>query len=486
MDRGWRYRLAAVTGTVVAAAGGTLAANHPLAQRLLVAVPVIDRLQTVTHTGTGLAAVLVAATVLVTGACLPLFRPRPRRTLDVVVLTVRRVLLGVVALAAVGYLDYTYRLPRTTLVGATALLLVALPAWFVLVHPRTGTTERAVVVGDDPDTIAEVLDGTSFPVAGYVSPPAGRSAVDVGSSGTPMADPDRKPGAGGTYADGGVARLDRLPCLGGLSGLETVLVEHDVDTAVLAFSAPDRAEFFSVVDACDRLGVAAKVHRDQADSVLVASVGNGDLVDLDLTPWDPQSRALKRAFDVAFALAGLVALAPVVAAVAVAIKYEDGGPVLYAQERTAQFGDTLSVYKFRSMVPDAEAGAGPTLSPADRGEPDTRVTGVGRVLRRTHLDEIPQLWSVLIGEMSVVGPRPERPELDTDIERDVGAWRRRWFVKPGLTGLAQVEGVTGHDPERKLRYDVEYIRRQSFWFDLTLVLRQMWQILEDVCGVVRD
>jgi len=481
MDRGWRYRLAAVLGTVAATAGGTLAANAPFAQRLLVTVPVLDRLPATTLSGGALAVATFTAVVVLAPACLPLFRPRPRRVLDAVVLAVRRVLLGAVGLAAVGYFDYTYRLPRTTLVALTAILLVVLPAWFVLVRPRPGGTERAVIVGDDPDTIADVLAATSFPVVGYVSPPSRPVSPDR----TPGTDATTGAGTGETYTDGGAAALGDLPCLGGLSSLERVLVDHDVDTAVLAFSMPDRAEFFSAVDTCERLGVAAKVHRDHADSVLTTGFGSGELVDLELTPWDPQDRVLKRAFDVAFAIAGLVVLAPVILLVAVAIEREDGGPVLYAQERTAEFGGTLTVYKFRSMVPDAEDGQA-VLSPAGRGERDPRVTGVGRILRRTHLDEIPQLWSVLIGEMSVVGPRPERPELDADIEREVGAWRRRWFVKPGLTGLAQVEGVTGHDPERKLRHDVEYIRRQSFWFDLTLVLRQIWLVLEDVWTTLRD
>ena len=114
------------------------------------------------------------------------------------------------------------------------------------------------------------------------------------------------------------------------------------------------------------------------------------------------------------------------------------------------------------------------------------MTRVGRVLRRTHLDEIPQLWSILVGDMSVVGPRPERPELDVDMERGADKWRSRWFVKPGLTGLAQINDATGHDPQEKLRYDVEYIRRQSFWFDMKIVIRQIWQVLGDVVATVRN
>jgi lipopolysaccharide/colanic/teichoic acid biosynthesis glycosyltransferase len=139
-------------------------------------------------------------------------------------------------------------------------------------------------------------------------------------------------------------------------------------------------------------------------------------------------------------------------------------------------------------VTNAEAETGPTISEEDNGDVDPRVTRVGRVIRRTHLDEIPQLWSVLKGDMSVVGPRPERPELDTDIERGDGVtdWQQRWFVKPGLTGLAQINDVTGHEPQEKLRYDVEYIRRQSFHFDVAIVIRQVWKVIEDVAAMATD
>jgi lipopolysaccharide/colanic/teichoic acid biosynthesis glycosyltransferase len=157
----------------------------------------------------------------------------------------------------------------------------------------------------------------------------------------------------------------------------------------------------------------------------------------------------------------LLVLSPVILLIALAIKLEDRGPILYKQQRTAAFGGTFTVAKFRSMVPNAESKTGAKISEEDTGGVDPRVTRVGRVLRKTHLDEIPQLWSILVGDMSTVGPRPERPELDSDIGKGVKTWRQRWFIKPGLTGLAQINDATGHEPGLKLRYDIEYIGNRS-------------------------
>jgi lipopolysaccharide/colanic/teichoic acid biosynthesis glycosyltransferase len=213
-------------------------------------------------------------------------------------------------------------------------------------------------------------------------------------------------GSAQVIADGGAGESADVDRLGGLLRIEDVLVEYDVDTAVLAFAEADRAEFFGALDACYEHGVDAKVHRDHADTVLTAGGSAGTLVDVEIEPWDVQDYILKRGFDVAFSLFGLLVLLPVILCIAAAIKLEDGGSILYTRELTAVFGETFDVYKFRSMVENAESETGATISDEDQGGVDPRVTRVGRVLRQTHPDEIPRLWSVLQGDMSVVGPRP--------------------------------------------------------------------------------
>jgi exopolysaccharide biosynthesis polyprenyl glycosylphosphotransferase len=467
MNVGWQYRIAGVVGTAVLTAFVVTLVNNATVLELATEVPVIGRLPAEAPHGTELLFEMLTATVVVVAAFVPLYKPRPRRILDAISLAQKRVLLAMVGLAAIGYFDYTYRLPRLTVLLATPMLLVVLPGWFVYIRRRPHeASRRAVVVGDDPEQIERVVREVDVPLFGYLCPTRVRAVEGSERAAT-------------TVADGGRA----LGRLGGLSRIEDVLVDYDIDTAFLAFESTDRAEFFGTLDTCYEHGVSVKVHREHADRVLTSDVPRETFVDVEVEPWDVQDYVIKRVFDVAFSLTGLVILSPVMAAIVAAIKLHDGGSILYRQERTAVFGETFDVYKFRSMVEDAEDRTGPLISEEDNGGEDPRVTRVGRILRQTHLDEIPQLWSVLRGDMSVVGPRPERPELEEHMELGTTEWRSRWFVKPGLTGLAQISGATGHEPEKKLRHDLEYIRRQSFGYDLKIVVRQVWKVGQDALDV---
>ena len=178
----------------------------------------------------------------------------------------------------------------------------------------------------------------------------------------------------------------------------------------------------------------------------------------------------KRPFDLGLIAAALVLLLPVWvvlgAAIALAIRIEDGGPVLYRHRRLGRGGRPFEIVKFRSMVVGAENRTGPVRA-AWR---DTRRTRVGRVLRRCHLDELPQVINVLAGEMSLVGPRSERPEPAARIEREVPGFSRRLRVDPGITGLFQARGHYHLHPRHKLRCDDLYIATMSPWLDLDLDL----------------
>ena len=178
---------------------------------------------------------------------------------------------------------------------------------------------------------------------------------------------------------------------------------------------------------------------------------------------------LKRTLDLALAGIGLVVLSPLMPLVAALVKLTSPGPAFYDQERVGLNGRIFMVHKFRTMRNDAERGTGPVWA----SENDTRVTGVGRFLRRTRVDEIPQLWNVLRGDMSFVGPRPERPGFVDQLSESIPFYRQRHVVKPGITGWAQVRytyGASVEDAIEKLQYDLYYIKNMSIALDIVIVL----------------
>jgi lipopolysaccharide/colanic/teichoic acid biosynthesis glycosyltransferase len=188
------------------------------------------------------------------------------------------------------------------------------------------------------------------------------------------------------------------------------------------------------------------------------------------------SPVLKRAFDVALSGVGLIASSPLWLAFGAAIKLEDGGDVFYGQERVGLGGRTFYVLKFRSMVQNAEAGVGAVQATAH----DPRITRVGRWMRATAMDELPQLWNIFVGDMSFVGPRALRPgEIEVRggrFERleDVPGFDERCQVRPGLTGIAQIFAPRDVPRRQKFRYDRLYLQRQGLSLDLRLVLLSFW------------
>jgi len=186
---------------------------------------------------------------------------------------------------------------------------------------------------------------------------------------------------------------------------------------------------------------------------------------------------IKRAFDCALAGVGLVLSAPLWALIAIAIKLEDGGHVFFRQARVGLGGRVFDALKFRSMVPDAEARTGPVQAT----EHDPRVTRVGRIMRSTAMDELPQLWNIFAGDMSFVGPRPLRPgevEVRGDgqlVQLDqIPGYAARHSVRPGLTGLTQVYASRDISRTSKFRLDRVYLRRAGFWLDVRLILLSFW------------
>jgi exopolysaccharide biosynthesis polyprenyl glycosylphosphotransferase len=182
---------------------------------------------------------------------------------------------------------------------------------------------------------------------------------------------------------------------------------------------------------------------------------------------------VKRVLDIVLAAVGLIVAAPVMLVIAVLTWADSGLPILYVQERHGQNGKVFKLRKFRTMRQDAEKHTGPVF--ATKGDP--RVTRLGRFLRQTRLDELPQLYNVLVGDMSLVGPRPERPVFVEQFERSIPGYRQRHGIKPGLTGLAQTVGKYDTPIEDKLRFDLLYAYSRSFHTDIAVMLRTIVTVL---------
>lgn len=277
---------------------------------------------------------------------------------------------------------------------------------------------------------------------------------------------------GGAPVLGGHERL--LPALRALNVSEVVLAIHgDIDGATFQALIDSRAQGVPIIRMTSLYEqITGRVPLDHldADWVVAAYMDQNRVRDLE--------NLTKRALDIVIAGVGLLALGLILPLIAAAIWLESPGPIFYRQTRLGRGGRPFAILKFRSMVPDAEANGQARWATPD----DQRVTRVGWVLRRTRLDEAPQLWNVLMGEMSVVGPRPERPEFTADLERQIPFYRARLIVRPGITGWAQVNygyTATVADAAVKLQWDLYYIKHRSLWLDVLI----LWRTIGVVIGL---
>ena len=271
-----------------------------------------------------------------------------------------------------------------------------------------------------------------------------------------------------------------VPWLGGYADLGTVLATRSVDHVVLALPHEDYGRLPGLLDAIGDEPVTIHV---VPDLFRFASLRGGveefegvPFIHLRESPLHGWNRVAKRAFDVAFSLGVLVALAPVLAALAVAVRLSSRGPVLFRQERMGLDGQRFGMLKLWTMRVDAEAQSGPVWASAE----DPRRTAIGPFLRRFSLDELPQFVNVLRGEMSVVGPRPERPVFVERFRQTVPGYMLRHKVKSGITGWAQVNGLRGNTSlEKRIQYDIEYIERWSVWLDIKIIVMTVVRVLVD-------
>jgi sugar transferase (PEP-CTERM system associated) len=353
-------------------------------------------------------------------------------------------------LAVVTALAPSLLLGSGILLTSLFLLVFAVPAWRLAFDGLTRDTnlrERVLILGTGP--VARVLARQihaqrefDYRVIGAVSerPDAERIGPDC-------------------------------PILGAADDLRDVIQRYGIDRVIVSLA--DRRGSLPVQHLLDaklagiRVEDAATTYERITGKILIEGLKPSWLVFSDGFRASRGTRLVKRAVDVTLAAAGLQLAAPLMVLTAIAVRLESRGPILYRQERVGENGRVFQLYKFRSMRVDAEAG-----TPVWARENDERVTRVGRIIRATRLDELPQLWNVLRGDMSFVGPRPERPYFVAQLVAALPFYMARHAVKPGITGWAQVKyryGASVEDAMEKLRYDLYYIKHLSIVFDLTIV-----------------
>jgi exopolysaccharide biosynthesis polyprenyl glycosylphosphotransferase len=293
---------------------------------------------------------------------------------------------------------------------------------------------------------------------------------------------DRRPGLGFQFVGhvGGNAFLrERLPSLGEFEDLARIAGGGQVWTFFLAPDDAELSKLSPLLNECSGLNVdfylvpnlleimTSRVRVEDLEGIPVLKIK-----DVAMTGW---SHIFKRAFDVGLSSIALLLLWPVFFVISLAILVDSRGTVFYRQERVGMDGREFRLLKFRTMSMDAERKTGPVW--AVKG--DTRVTGVGRVLRKTSLDETPQLWNVLRGDMSLVGPRPERQYFVEQFRASIPKYLERHRVKSGMTGWAQVHGLRGNAPiEERTRYDLYYVENWSLMLDIRVLLMTVWAVLK--------
>jgi Undecaprenyl-phosphate glucose phosphotransferase len=263
--------------------------------------------------------------------------------------------------------------------------------------------------------------------------------------------------------------------LGGTEDVRAALDRHQVDIVFIALPHVDAARLTTVLSGIGDDPIAIHLVPD----VFSLVPARGGVEEFETIPfihlresrlygWN---RLLKRAFDLFFGAVALVVAAPIMLGIAVALKVTSPGPVLYRQERMGVDGRRFKMLKFRTMRVDAESETGPVWARPD----DPRRTALGIFLRRASLDELPQLFNVMKGEMSLVGPRPERPSFVEEFRRRVPGYMLRHKVKAGITGWAQLNGWRGNTSiERRIECDLYYIERWSLGFDLKILVQTIW------------
>ncbi|MCL4215603.1 MAG: sugar transferase [Candidatus Hydrogenedentes bacterium] len=330
--------------------------------------------------------------------------------------------------------------------GAGLLLLPLWRVWYTRVRRKRGDLRSHVLAVGEPARIAEVAKEIQvYSRSGHEI----RGCVMLHETADPL-------------PENFLGHLGELPALVERHQIDEILILGDV----LA-DEPDK--LIEILALCDQARVRVHVLPGLYEALVgrldIYEIGGIPLLELRANPLGRFYGPMKRAIDIASAILGLIAASPIIVATAIIVKLDSKGPVFYKQIRSGLHGRGFEIIKFRTMRTDAEKNTGPVWAMKE----DPRITRVGRFLRNKRIDEIPQLWNVLRGDMSLVGPRPERPHFIEEFSKDDPLFPLRLRVRPGVTALSHVWGRYDSTPTDRLRYDLVYLSNVSFRLDLRIM-----------------
>lgn len=275
-------------------------------------------------------------------------------------------------------------------------------------------------------------------------------------------------------------KFDGVEVLGNVGNIKQVIKNTNAQEVILALEKHEDEVLIEVIAECEDANVNLKIVPDLYDIISgqarTTQIYGFPLIDIMPQLMPEWEKKIKRFLDIAISLFILLISSPILVIIIFAIKIDSAGPIIFKQKRTGLNGKEFNVYKFRSMVNNAEKRSGPVWSTKD----DPRITKVGNFIRKVRIDEIPQMFNVLKGEMSLVGPRPERPYFVEQLSKEIPLYKRRLKVRPGITGWAQVKhkyDESIEDVQTKLRFDLFYIENMSLRMDFKILLRTIFVVI---------
>ncbi|MBU0699681.1 exopolysaccharide biosynthesis polyprenyl glycosylphosphotransferase [bacterium] len=363
---------------------------------------------------------------------------------DIHMTILKAITAGMFVVVVVTYVNRTIAttFPTSVFVISWFLNIFLLSGWRVLILELTTPVKRILIVGDGDEGIVVAEEIQKSPKSGY-------------------------------ELIGFIGETQGENILGQYSDLLQIIKEHQIDEVIITIPPISNQKLWDIVLACEDERVRFKTVPDIYESVIskleTIQIETIPLIDVNIQPISGWNRSLKRIIDITASIFVLFVLFPFLIIIAILIKIDSKGPIVFSQERVGRDGHLFNIYKFRTMMTDAEKNTGPVLAQKD----DERITKLGRFLRHTRMDEILQCINVLMGQMSLVGPRPERLFFVEQFKAAIPGYVKRFKVRPGITGLAQVNANYDISPKSKLKYDLLYIKNYSLVLDFKLMLKTL-------------